>query len=101
MIARTWTATIEEDRADEYEAFARDISLPMFTSAKGCLGVVMTRHGPDCQVLTLWHDAADITALELSSIYQGTVERILEAGFIRAANERSVAPAHLAWCRTG
>ena len=43
MIGRIWRTHVLLDRAVEYEAFARDVSLPMFRQQQGFEGVLMLR----------------------------------------------------------
>ncbi len=95
MLARSWMATIDEARADEYELFARNVSLPMFEAAPGFLGVVMTRSGDQCSVLTLWHDIADVTSLEASEPYRRTVAQILDTDFIISAQATTLNQVHV------
>jgi heme-degrading monooxygenase HmoA len=97
MIARLWTTSVIEARLDEYEAFARDISLPMFQKAPGCQGVLMFRDGPACHVLTLWRSQPDIDALETSPAYVETVRRILSAGFLTGLQTTRTFQTHLDW----
>lgn len=95
MLARTWYTEIDPDRAEEYERFAREISLPMFRAQQGFAGVLMVRDGTQCRVITLWHGPEDITALETSPTYQHTVARIIGAGFLRGDQRVEVMDAHL------
>lgn len=95
MIARTWRTGVDPDRAAEYEAFARAISLPMFEQQAGFRGVLMLRDGGDCQVITLWEDMAAIEALGTSPSYVETVDRILAAGFLRGPQSVELSSAHL------
>jgi heme-degrading monooxygenase HmoA len=82
MIGRIWRTRVREDRAHEYEEFARNVSLPMFRQQQGFVGVLMLRRGEECVVLTLWRSAADVAALDRSEIYRETVRRITERGFL-------------------
>ena len=77
MIARIWTTKCRESRAQEYERFARDVSLPMFTCQEGLCGVLFLRQGEDCRVLSLWEDMAAIGKLATSQSYQAVVEKII------------------------
>lgn len=97
MLARTWTTKVDDRRTQEYESFARDVSLPMFRASSGCVGVLMSRRGNVCEVLTLWRDARDIAALGHSPSYRDTVERIRATGFLLETNDTTVASVHLAW----
>ena len=97
LIARIWHTEIDPDRAAEYEAFARDISLPMFRAQPGFAGVLMLRDGGRCQVITLWesHDAID--ALNSSASYRQTVDRILAQGFLGSEQSVELLDAHLSF----
>ena len=95
MIGRMWTTRVTEARAAEYEAFAREISLPMFRQQPGFLGVAMMRRGEDCVVLTLWHDAASVAALARSESYTRTVSAILAAGFLQGEQTLEIYDVHL------
>ena len=90
-----WTTRVTEARATEYEAFARQISLPMFRQQPGFLGVAMFRRGEDCVVLTLWHDAESATALARSDSYTRTVSEILAAGFLQGEHTLETCDVHL------
>lgn len=83
MIARTWRTGIDPARADEYEAFARKTSLPMFERQAGFCGMLLLRGGADCRVMTFWENFADIETLESSTSYRETTGRLLGAGFLQ------------------
>ena len=97
MITRLWTTSVIEAKLNEYESFARDISLPMFRNSPGCLGVLMFRDGPACHVLTLWRSQSDIDALEMSAGYIETVRRILSSGFLTGVQTSRTFETHLSW----
>lgn len=82
MIARIWSAQIDEDRASEYEAFAQESSLPMFRIQPGFCGVTMLRQGARCIVITTWSDRSAMAKLKESPTYAETVRRIEEKGFL-------------------
>ncbi len=83
MILRAWQTQIDEARAAEYDAFARDRSLPMFERHAGLLGVLFIAPAPgERVVLTVWRDAAAVRALETSADYQRTVQAIEAEGFL-------------------
>jgi heme-degrading monooxygenase HmoA len=92
VIVRVWRARIDPARADEYERFARERSLPMFRSQAGFRGCAFLRDGADCTVITLWEGEADVTALESSDRYREAVATIMETGFIRSAEDPLVGP---------
>lgn len=95
MIARLWKTGLKPGRASAYEAFARDISLPMFREQDGFLGCLMSRSDDEGVVLTLWRDHAAIDALKHSPSYQATVERILAADLLAGAQSTEVGDVHL------
>ncbi|MFI6218452.1 hypothetical protein ACIBCD_41130 [Nocardia brasiliensis] len=95
VIVRIWSATIDPDRADEYENFAYARSLPMFRSHTGFLGCAFLRDGADCTAVTLWESAEDVAALEASARYRETVAAIMAAGFILTASNALAATASL------
>lgn len=95
MIGRIWTTRVDEVRALEYEAFAREISLSMFRQQPGFLGVAMMRRGEDCVVLTLWRDAESVAALARSTSYARTVSEILAAGFLQGEQNLETYNVHL------
>jgi heme-degrading monooxygenase HmoA len=92
VILRIWTAEIDPARAEEYEQFARERSLPMFRSRGGFRGCAFLRRGADCTVVTLWAGPEDVAALEASSVYHETVAAIMAAGFIRTAGAAIAVP---------
>ncbi len=101
MIARLWKTSIAPGQAAAYEAFARDISLPMFRVQQGFVGCVMGRD-PDPEresgrawVLTLWRDRAAVDALAASPLYRSTVDAILAAGLLAGEQSTEVSEVHL------
>jgi heme-degrading monooxygenase HmoA len=92
VILRIWKANIDPARAEEYERFARERSLPMFRSHRGFQGCAFLRDGADCIVVTLWDEPADAAALESSDLYRETVAAIMAAGFVRGAEEALAVP---------
>jgi len=92
VIVRIWRAEIDPARAEEYERFANERSLPMFRSHRGFRGAAMMREGADCTVVTLWDRPEDAAALESSDRYRETVEAIMNSGFVRHAEQAVVAP---------
>ena len=95
MIGRVWTTRVTEARAAEYQAFAREISLPMFHQQPGFLGVAMFRRGEECVVLTLWQDAASVAALTRSESRTRTVSEILATGFLQGDQTLETYDVHL------
>ncbi len=99
MIVRRWITGICLDRANEYEQFAEEVSLPMFQSHPGCCGVVMIREGDRCRVTTFWRSAEAMHDFEETEIYRSTVARILAAGLLHGEQQIQVEEPHLAWFR--
>lgn len=95
MLQRVWRCTIDLDRTEEYEEFARNVSLPMFRLQLGFCGCLMSRRDGECEVLTLWEDEESVNALETSETYLSTVAQIRDAGFIQAEKGSSVSQLHL------
>jgi heme-degrading monooxygenase HmoA len=92
VIVRIWRAQIDPARADEYERFAQERSLPMFRSHDGFRGCAFLRDGAECTVITLWEAAGDVAALERSDRYRETVAAIMKTGFIRSAEDSLAGP---------
>ena len=63
MKCRIWRTGVVPGRFEEYERFAREISLPMFRSQAGYRGVMMAGDGPERIVITLWEDDDAIAAI--------------------------------------
>jgi heme-degrading monooxygenase HmoA len=95
MIARIWRTGVEPGREQEYETFAREISLPMFRAQQGYRGVLMGREGDRCIVVSLWGSMADVHALAKSEYYAKTVERIIGKGFLIGEQTTECFDAHL------
>lgn len=94
MIARTWTIEVDPARADTYERFAREVSVPMFKQQAGCRGALMTRDGHRCQVISLWADSAALDALGGSQSYADTVAAIQALGILTDADPVALAAVH-------
>jgi heme-degrading monooxygenase HmoA len=92
MILRIWRANIDPARAEEYERFARERSLPMFRSHRGFRGCAFLRNGSDRAVVTLWDRPEDVAALEASARYRETVAAIMATGFVRATEDALAVP---------
>jgi heme-degrading monooxygenase HmoA len=87
MIMRVWQTQVDEARAEDYERFAAEESLPMFRSHPGFEGHLFGRRGRDCIVVTIWTDDESADALETSPRYLDTVARIDAAGFLVGGSE--------------
>ena len=94
MIVRIWRTKIDPTRAGEYEAFARDQSLPMFRQQSGFLGVLFVGSDGRRAVATLWEDADSIERLSGSTTYQTTVSRLVETGLLRGQQSVEVLTEH-------
>ncbi|TDW21246.1 hypothetical protein [Kribbella kalugense] len=97
MIARIWRTGIDESRADEYEAFAAERSLPMFRRQAGVRGVFFVRTADGRAAITLWQDLAAAEELMTSKDYLDTVEAIKAAGFLRSPQSVEFLPVEQAW----
>jgi len=97
MIARIWRTGLDESRAEEYDAFAADRSLPMFQRQPGCRAVFFARTADGRAAITLWRDLAAAEALTSSQDYLDTVEAIRAAGFLRPPQSVELLPVDHAW----
>lgn len=95
MIARLWKTGIKPGRAEAYEAFAREISLPMFRQQVGFAGCIMSRDGDRASVLTLWSGPDAVDQLNSSPSYQATVEAILAADLLAGEQSTEVSDVHI------
>lgn len=82
MIVRIWTVDLLPGMESALNAFAHDVSLPMFRAQPGCLGVLFTRQGDRCATITLWRDQAALDQLAVCPDYQLVVEQIEESGIL-------------------
>jgi heme-degrading monooxygenase HmoA len=82
MLIRIWRTQIDEARAPDYEAFARERSLPMFRAQEGFAGVLFARDAASCVVISLWRDAAAVDALAGSTSYQDTATALAATGML-------------------
>jgi heme-degrading monooxygenase HmoA len=82
MLIRIWRTQIDEARAPEYEAFARQRSLPMFKAQQGFAGVLFARDSASCAVISFWRDAAAADALARSACYHDTVSALAATGML-------------------
>ncbi|SDR60652.1 hypothetical protein SAMN05519103_06976 [Rhizobiales bacterium GAS113] len=95
MIGRLWKTGLRAGRGEAYEAFAREVSLPMFQTQVGFLGCVMSRDEEEGLVLTFWRDQSAVKALDTSISYRETVARILAADVLKEPQTTSVGHVHL------
>jgi heme-degrading monooxygenase HmoA len=97
-VARIWRTGIDPSRADDYEAFARERSLPMFKAHDGFCGVLFADAGSDTRkVITLWASRGAAQALEDSPLYRETVKAIEAAGFLRPPQSVELLDVPLGW----
>ena len=97
MIARIWRTGLDEGRAEEYDAFAVDRSLPMFRRQPGCRAVFFVRIMEGRAAITFWQDLVTAEALTSSKDYLETVEAILAAGFLRPPQSVELLPVDQLW----
>ncbi len=95
MRCRIWRTSVVAGREDEYESFAREISLPMFRAHVGFRGAMMARTASDCVVVTLWESQQAIDALNQSQLYRDTVQRIMQTGFLTGDQRTETSDIHL------
>jgi heme-degrading monooxygenase HmoA len=62
--------------------------------AAGFRGVLFTRDGADCAVLSLWEDRDAIAALAGSPVYQETVQRLVATGVLAGPQTVEVLEVH-------
>jgi heme-degrading monooxygenase HmoA len=97
MIARIWRTGLDESRAEEYDVFAGERSLPMFRRQPGLRAVFFVRTEDGRAAITLWQDLAAAEALATSKDYLDTVEAIKAAGFLRSPQSVELVPVEQAW----
>jgi heme-degrading monooxygenase HmoA len=95
MKCRIWFTQVVPGRFEEYERFAREISLPMFQSQTGYRGVLMAGDGSERLVITLWESDEAIAALDTSPTYKDTVSKIVATGFLTGDQSVEVYDTHL------
>lgn len=83
MLIRIWKVSLAPGKAEELEAFANTISLPMFKAQPGCLAVFFTRTASECATVTIWESTQSIEAMECSSQYQHVVHQIERSGILQ------------------
>jgi heme-degrading monooxygenase HmoA len=94
VIVRIWRTGVDEHRIDEYQRFADEESLPMFKQQPAFRGVLFTRAGAACVVISFWENADATQALETSPTYRETVRRITQAGFLNGPQSVEVFEVH-------
>lgn len=95
MIVRIWRTGIDQARAEDYERFTRERSLPMFRSQAGFRGVLFAA-GRDTErvVLSFWEDGVAVAALDQSPSYLETVDALLVSGILSGAQSVEVLTVH-------
>jgi heme-degrading monooxygenase HmoA len=89
VIVRIWRTGIDPTRADEYERFAEERSLPMFRAQPGFRGVLFTTAGDGSRaVISFWEDEAAVELLDRSQSYSETAAILGSTGILRG--EQSV-----------
>ena len=88
MLIRIWRVNIVPERIGDLEDFANTYSLPMFRMQAGCLGVLFTRDGYNCAVISIWENMQAIEKLKASPSYNDTVEKIADTRMLEG--EQSV-----------
>ena len=91
-VMRVWRTGLDGTRAREYDAFATEVSLPMFRRHEGFRGVVFAGAGGERVVVTFWATEDDARALAASPDYQETVRRIEAEGFLRPPQTTETLP---------
>jgi heme-degrading monooxygenase HmoA len=97
LVVRIWRTGLDESRAQEYEDFALNVSLPMFRRHNGFLGVLFAATGTEREVITLWSDRAAAAALDASPDYQETVRAIEATRFLRPPQRVELLDIHDSW----
>ncbi len=82
MIARIWSTNLVEERFQEYETFAHQVSIPMFKKQYGLLGVQVFTTPTHSLVVTLWNQVEHIQVMEQNPLYLKTVAAIEAQGFL-------------------
>jgi heme-degrading monooxygenase HmoA len=83
VIVRIWRTGIDAARAEEYERFAGERSLPMFRRQAGFRGVLFaTAEETERVVLSFWENAGAVEELDRSPTYRETVDALLASGIL-------------------
>ena len=95
MIVRIWRTGIDPARADEYERFAEERSLPMFRAQPGFRGVFFTTAADDRRaVISFWEDQGDVELLGRSESYRDTAAALGSTGILRGEQTVEVLEVH-------
>jgi heme-degrading monooxygenase HmoA len=83
VIVRIWRTGIDPARAESYERFARERSLPMFRAQQGFRGVLFAAgDAAERVVLSFWEETGAVAALDGSPTYRETVDALLTSGIL-------------------
>ena len=95
MIVRIWRTGIDPARADEYERFAEQRSLPMFRTQPGFCGVLFTTAADGGRaVISFWDDERAVELLDRSESYRDTASALGSSGILRGEQTVEVLTAH-------
>jgi heme-degrading monooxygenase HmoA len=95
VIVRIWRTGIDPARAEDYERFANERSLPMFRAQAGFRGVLFASGGEtERVVLSFWADAGSVAALDDSPSYAETAGALLETGILAGQQTVEVLDVH-------
>ena len=84
MIVRIWHTGIDPARADEYERFAEQRSLPMFRAQHGFRGVLFTTAADGRRAaISFWEDQDAVNRLDESVTYRETASALGSTGILR------------------
>ena len=95
MIVRIWRTGIDPARADEYERFAEERSLPMFRAQPGFRGVLFTSAADGGRaVISFWEDQGDVELLGRSESHRDTAAALGSTGILRGEQTVEVLEVH-------
>ncbi len=90
MLVRIWKVSLAPNKAAELERFATNISLPMFKTQPGCLGVLFTRTETECATISIWQSEHAVESMEQSALYKQVVRQIEQSGILREDHHTEV-----------
>jgi heme-degrading monooxygenase HmoA len=95
VIVRIWRTGIDPARADEYERFAQERSLPMFRAQQGFRGVLFTTTADGRRaVISFWEDQGAVDLLDRSETYGDTAAALGSTGVLRGEQTVEVLEVH-------
>ena len=89
-LLRIWTVGIADGKNKELEAFANNVSAPMFKNAHGCMGVLFAQAGDECKTITIWDNPESVAALNDSPAYKTVVAAIEDSGILSGEHHTEV-----------